>query len=192
MGHLRVTDIAFLAFDIGRFFRNMSGGTCILLFLGVAAAVGGAIYVYSRLRGRAGVEGAPAAKTGDLQEKLQHRRERIMEERQQRREEIPHGPLGKVRLPAATLMVRNRVEPVVSDREFTIGKGKENTLTIVELGVSRRHAKIRPQPNGYMLYDLVSSTGTFLNGKRIEQSVLHDGDKIRIGPETLVFGLPDK
>jgi hypothetical protein len=185
------SDIVFLAFDIGRFFRNIPMWLCMLLFLGIVAAVVVVIYLYSRLKETVGIE-APPDREEDLQEKLQHKREKIMEERQHRRDEIPHGPVGRVDLPIATLMVRNRVEPVVSDREFTIGKARDNTLVIVELGVSRRHAKIRPQKSGYVLYDLVSSTGTFLNGKRIEQAVLHDGDKIRIGPETLVFGLQDK
>jgi hypothetical protein len=192
MGCSEFSDIVFLAFDAGRFFRNMPMWLCMLLFLFVAAAIVGIVFVYQRLKETAGIEEPAPAKKVDLQEKLHDKREKILEEREHRREEVPHGPVGKVDLPIATLTVRNRVEPVLSDREFFIGKAKDNSLMIAEIGVSRRHAKIRPRPNGYMLYDLGSSNGTYVNGKRIEQSVLHDGDEIRIGPETLVFNLQDK
>jgi ABC-type multidrug transport system ATPase subunit/pSer/pThr/pTyr-binding forkhead associated (FHA) protein len=54
--------------------------------------------------------------------------------------------------------------------------------------VSRRHATIYPDPKGgYTLQDH-STNGTFVNGQRVERFVrLQDGDRIRIGPFTLLY-----
>ena len=185
---LQVSDFVFLAFNLGRFFRNIPMGLCILLFLGIIAAVVGIVYVWNRFREVAGIEEPASGGEEDLEEKLQGRREKILETREQKLDEIPQGRVENNDLSPATLRIRNRVEEILPDREFTIGKAHENSLVISGRGISRRHAKIRPQKTGYVLFDLVSSSGTFLNGKRITQSMLHEGDRIRIGPERLVFG----
>jgi hypothetical protein len=54
-------------------------------------------------------------------------------------------------------------------------------LLLPERQVSRRHAKIERTPSGFMLSDLDSKNGTFLNGKEVkEASPLQDGDEIQI------------
>ena len=54
-------------------------------------------------------------------------------------------------------------------------------LLLPERQVSRKHAKIERTPNGFMLTDLDSKNGTFLNGRQVrEPQVLQDGDEIQV------------
>lgn len=74
-------------------------------------------------------------------------------------------------------------EPVVS-----IGRLPENTISIANMGVSRRHAKIEEDADRkYVLTDLNSLNGTFVNGKRIKKIFLSSGDKIAIGKYTILY-----
>jgi pSer/pThr/pTyr-binding forkhead associated (FHA) protein len=68
-----------------------------------------------------------------------------------------------------------------------IGRAPDSDLVIPRRDVSRRHAVIRPSPDGYILRDL-STNGTYVNGRRVAESqVLGMGDVIRIGDEELRF-----
>ena len=52
---------------------------------------------------------------------------------------------------------------------------------------SARHATVRVEPVGVVLEDEGSLNGTFVNGERIEQRLLEEGDRIQIGPHLLLF-----
>ena len=84
------------------------------------------------------------------------------------------------------------------DHSFTLSLrsviGREQGVEIPVFGpaISRRHAEIARVGTLYWIRDLESSNGTFLNGKRIDSAILHDGDEIRIGPEVLVFVNPEE
>jgi len=71
----------------------------------------------------------------------------------------------------------------------TIGRGTTSTLVLDVPGMSRSHAMLQPGPGGgYLLADLRSTNGTYLNGLRLEQVVpLRDGDKIELGEITLTY-----
>lgn len=74
------------------------------------------------------------------------------------------------------------------DRETTIGRSSGNDIVIKDEGISRRHCMIEPATSAYVLKDLNSTNGTFLNNKRISSSVaLRHGDKIKIGKAVLQF-----
>lgn len=74
-------------------------------------------------------------------------------------------------------------EPVIS-----IGRLPENTISIANMGVSRRHVKIEEDTDRtYILSDLNSLNGTYVNGKRIKKVTLHSGDKIAIGKYTILY-----
>jgi ABC-type multidrug transport system ATPase subunit len=61
--------------------------------------------------------------------------------------------------------------------------GLEVVIASTAANVSRRHAEIRRQDNTFILVDLGSFNGTFLNGRRIVGGeILHDGDVIQLGP----------
>ncbi|HLV79398.1 MAG TPA: FhaA domain-containing protein [Chthonomonadaceae bacterium] len=73
----------------------------------------------------------------------------------------------------------------------TIGRSQRtgNDLVIDSDGqVSKRHARIELDPDGkFTLYDLGSTNGTKVNGRRVDNRTLHDGDEIMLGVTRLVF-----
>src|SRR4051812_20310837 len=68
-----------------------------------------------------------------------------------------------------------------------IGRNEDCEVTIDNLGVSRYHAEIVQKDGFYVLRDLKSNNGTFVNGRRIENYNLNDGDEISIGKFTISF-----
>ena len=74
-------------------------------------------------------------------------------------------------------------EPVVN-----IGRRLDNTLVIDDPRVSRNHAQVRAIKGRYVLFDLSSSGGTFVNGQRANQTVLYPGDLISLAGVSLIFG----
>lgn len=76
----------------------------------------------------------------------------------------------------------------LSEPVFSIGRLPENTISIANMGVSRRHVKIEEDADrSYILSDLNSLNGTFVNGKRIKKVQLQHGDKIAIGKYTILY-----
>lgn len=62
-----------------------------------------------------------------------------------------------------------------------IGRGLAADLRLDESSVSRRHAMLVPRSSGARILDDRSSFGTFVNGRRIQQTELCDGDVIVLG-----------
>ena len=75
----------------------------------------------------------------------------------------------------------------IEKTELTIGRAPENDVSIPDHTISRQHAIIQKTLRGYLLKDLGSHNGTFLNGSGITQHILKHGDKIRMGAVTMVF-----
>ncbi len=70
---------------------------------------------------------------------------------------------------------------------MSFGRAESSTVTIRDAKVSRQHAQIQQQGNEYILVDLNSSNGTFVNGERIEEHVLSNGDELMIGDCIMQF-----
>lgn len=64
----------------------------------------------------------------------------------------------------------------------TFGRSTEADVCIPDTKVSRIHAEIRPWDGEYVIKDLKSRNGTYVNGIRIETAVLKPGDVVRVGP----------
>ena len=81
-------------------------------------------------------------------------------------------------------------DKIVSLQEniINIGRTLDNQLVLEDARVSRRHAQLRAMNGFYMLFDLNSSGGTFVNGERITQAVLQPGDVISASGITMVYG----
>jgi pSer/pThr/pTyr-binding forkhead associated (FHA) protein len=76
----------------------------------------------------------------------------------------------------------------LDDPVITIGRLPENTICISNMGISRRHSKIeRDSNNNYVLSDLNSLNGTFVNNSKVKKIALSHGDKITIGKYTILF-----
>lgn len=71
--------------------------------------------------------------------------------------------------------------------ELTIGRGPDNSLVLPGDLISRHHVRIRRTGDEYVIEDLGSTTGTFVNHQRVTRAVLHDGDEIGIGETLMVF-----
>lgn len=72
-------------------------------------------------------------------------------------------------------------------KSMTIGRRESNDIVIENLAVSGMHAKIDAVEKGYLLTDLKSKNGTFVNGQLIATHWLGHGDTVSIGKHTLVF-----
>lgn len=68
-----------------------------------------------------------------------------------------------------------------------IGRADQNQIQIVKPGISRKHALVEHTADGYLLRDLESNNGTYVNGDRIVERLLVDGDLVEVGPVKLVF-----
>jgi len=75
--------------------------------------------------------------------------------------------------------------------EVTIGRQESNQLCVGDPSVSRQHCVIQPQEDGFQIRDLGSINGTFVNGKRVDERILEDGDKIRIGDTVFHFAVKE-
>ena len=72
-------------------------------------------------------------------------------------------------------------------KSITIGRRKNNDIIIENLAVSGHHAKIDPVGDGFVLTDLQSKNGCFVNEQLVTSHWLKHGDVINIGKHTLVF-----
>ncbi len=68
-----------------------------------------------------------------------------------------------------------------------IGRSPDNDIRVAKSAVSRKHAKVVFGPEGYTVIDLGSENGTFVNGERITEKLLKNGDRLQIGPTEFVF-----
>ncbi len=80
----------------------------------------------------------------------------------------------------------NEIKTIESDKdEITIGRNPGNDILIDNLAVSDRHARIIRGADGYVLQDLDSTNGTFVNEKKVSQGALQEKDQINIGKHIL-------
>jgi pSer/pThr/pTyr-binding forkhead associated (FHA) protein len=80
-----------------------------------------------------------------------------------------------------------RVYPI-KDAVVNIGRRLENHLVIDDPRISRNHAQLRAIKGRFVLFDLNSTGGTFVNGQRTNQTVLYPGDVISLAGVALIFG----
>jgi hypothetical protein len=70
----------------------------------------------------------------------------------------------------------------------SLGRGRTNDWVLADESISRQHARLQRLPNGWLLIDLHSSNGTWVNDERVVVPyLLQDGDSVRLGDEQLVF-----
>ncbi len=69
----------------------------------------------------------------------------------------------------------------------TLGRNPTNTLRLADREVSKEHATIERVGSTFILRDLSSSNGTFVNGRRIRELKLRDGDELTLGNSRLIF-----
>ena len=72
-------------------------------------------------------------------------------------------------------------------KNYLIGRKDESDILLDNDFVSRDHAVISWEDEGYVILDLQSTNGTLVNGEKIAQHPLTNGDKIAIGSTTIEF-----
>jgi pSer/pThr/pTyr-binding forkhead associated (FHA) protein len=82
---------------------------------------------------------------------------------------------------------RSLLIPLSGGEVMHIGRGLTAELRLDETSVSRRHAILVPRPAGARILDDRSSNGTFVNGRRVQQADLSNGDVIVIGRVVLRY-----
>jgi hypothetical protein len=113
----------------------------------------------------------------------------------QSRPEAEHGgtavfTLPEVDVPAARLRV---IQPDGTEREttvehgqLTIGRARDNDLVLDDGKVSRHHARLLPRHGTLVFTDLGSTNGSWVNGTRVAEVALGEGDRIEVGGTVLV------
>lgn len=69
----------------------------------------------------------------------------------------------------------------------SIGRAKANEVVVNDVSVSSEHCRIRPEDGHFVLHDLRSTNGTFVNERRVTRHVLTEGDVVKIGETSLLF-----
>ena len=80
-----------------------------------------------------------------------------------------------------------RYELAEHDGPMTIGRDAGNFIHLDDNEVSRRHAEIRRVGETFIVADLKSSNGTFLNDEKVDKAELATGDRVRVGRSVLVY-----
>ena len=80
----------------------------------------------------------------------------------------------------------NRTLPLTGT-EYSIGRQKDNSIHLDDLGVSGYHARIFRSGDGYVVEDLKSRNGTWVNGTREAYATLKNGDLMRVGATDLRY-----
>lgn len=91
------------------------------------------------------------------------------------------------RAPRASIEQRDGPPVSLGPDPVLIGRDPQNDVVLDDRRVSRKHAEVRLRLGRYTLYDLQSTNGTYVNGRRVAEKVLEDKDKISIGGLEIVF-----
>jgi pSer/pThr/pTyr-binding forkhead associated (FHA) protein len=88
--------------------------------------------------------------------------------------------------PGVFLIINKQIIPLTK-RVTNLGRQMENDIVFHEDFLSRFHAEIIHENGQYVLYDKDSTSGTFVNGKRIDRCVLNSGDLISMANIYIMF-----
>ena len=80
---------------------------------------------------------------------------------------------------------------LIDQDEVSIGREPSSDIFLDDITVSRKHAKLRKK-SSYLIEDLNSLNGTYLNANSIDKSSLKSGDELQIGKFRLTFFVADK
>lgn len=75
----------------------------------------------------------------------------------------------------------------LTEAVVSIGRDTASTIRLHDTEVSRRHAELRQADGSFLLVDVGSANGTFVNNQKVQQTVLQAGDHLTIGQSVLVF-----
>lgn len=88
--------------------------------------------------------------------------------------------------PGVFLIINKQIIPLTK-KVTTLGRQLENDIVFHEDFLSRFHAEITYENDKYVLYDKNSTSGTFVNGRRVDRCVLNSGDLISLANIYIMF-----
>jgi hypothetical protein len=98
------------------------------------------------------------------------------------------GHVGKVTVSRLTLAVGGKETSFPLTRDtYTLGRHRNNDIVISDPKVSSFHARLDRLPEGFVLVDLKSRNGSYVNGRRIETAQLNTGDEVRLGTALIAY-----
>ncbi len=95
--------------------------------------------------------------------------------------ELPAAPRGP------QLILHGHMHIALDRPVINIGRRHTNHIVIDDARVSRNHAQVRLRFGHYVIYDLGSTGGTFVNGHRVTECILRHGDVVSLAGVTLVY-----
>jgi hypothetical protein len=91
---------------------------------------------------------------------------------------------------AGSLTAEGEATHPLLDDEVVVGRDPSNAINLADVSVSSRHARILRTPEGFVVEDLQSRNGTFVNGERVLAArTLADNDVVRFGRVVLTFNV---
>jgi hypothetical protein len=99
------------------------------------------------------------------------------------------GPTVVLTIPRLVMIVDGKPgkEHVLKPGITTLGRSPKTDIQVLFSEVSRTHAELVWEADGFAILDLDSENGVFVNGERVKKQALKDGDAIQIGPQKFVF-----
>lgn len=94
---------------------------------------------------------------------------------------------GEGALPPGSLLLPTGDRVPLGEYVVSIGRNNDCTIVLADPNVSRHHAEVRPAVDGYVVADLGSTNGTKVNGARVSEHLLLDGDELRFGNTVIAF-----
>ena len=101
-------------------------------------------------------------------------------------EQAPDGEPPLPEGPAATLTLEGATHDL-PHRPIVLGRSKDCDIRLADPNVSRRHAEVRPDGDGFLIVDLDSTNGIEVDGKRVKVLALTDGARFRLGSTDVTF-----
>ena len=89
--------------------------------------------------------------------------------------------------PETVRLTFNGTSREIDQQKIVIGRSRDCDIQLADSNVSRRHAELRQEGASYWIFDLGSTNGTEVNGKRVKRAELRDGDKIMLGSTEITF-----
>jgi len=107
----------------------------------------------------------------------------------------PSAPVGAE---GKTMLIRQPVLEIISGENAgtqfrlklgttNIGSDESNDIVLNDFSVEFKHAQVVFEPDGFKIYDFNSEKGVFVNGKRVSECILNEGDEIVLGAVRLKF-----
>jgi hypothetical protein len=87
----------------------------------------------------------------------------------------------------AFLVIGGKTNFSLTKTVINIGRHSDNDLILEDQFVSRHHAQLRAIENRYVIFDVGSTAGIYLNNKQVSRATLHPGDVLRLGTVNLIY-----